>query len=154
MFFQLQYKYFHTIRDKIYPSDLIADRSGQDDRMVNYLDVKLSVNEEGLQSSVFHKVEDFNFQVILLTFPHSLIPRQMGGRIFAGLILRYLRICSNIDDFVLKTRKTAELLKSRGYSVDNLQYCMEKILSKHSFLLHKFNLFSARQISDLIGFCN
>ena len=146
------YKHFQSIKDSIYPSDLAADRSGSNDKVVNYLDVKLIVNEDGLHSSVYHKVQDFDFNVILLTFPNSLIPLQMGGRIYAGQILRYLRICSNIRDFINKALETTQLLKSRGYSSSNLQYCMEKILSKHNYLLSKFNLFSSRQVSNLIGF--
>ena len=146
------YKYFHSIKDKIYPLDLAADRNGNDDKAVSYLDVKLVVQEDGCHTSVYHKVEDFDFHVILLTFPSSLIPLKMGDRIYAGQILRYLRICSNFKDFVDRAIAITQLLKSRGYSSSDLQFCMEKVISKHSFILSKFNLFSARQVSNSLGF--
>ena len=150
----LNYKHFDSIRDKIYPSDLLAERSGDNDKLVDYLDVQLEVGDQTLRSSVFHKVDNFQFSVILLTFPNSLIPLKMGYQVFAGQVLRYLRICSEVQDFIDKTRKTFLLLESRGYSKNPLQYYMEKILSRNSLLLHKFGLFSARQVSDLIGFCD
>ena len=78
----------------------------------------------------------------------------MGYHVFAGQVLRYLRICSDLSDFIDKTSRTAQLLISRGYVRSSLQYHTEKFLSKNSVLLHKFGLFSARQVSNLIGFCD
>ena len=149
----INYKHFDTLVNKIYPVDLLAERSGDDDKNVDYLDVNLSIVSEGLRTSVFHKVDNFNFPVILLTFPNSLIPVEMGYRVFAGQVIRYLRICSNVEDFVSKTKKSAKLLIDRGYSSDKLQTHMEKMLFKHN-LLYKYNLTSCREVSRLIGLCN
>ena len=148
----INYKGFDNIKSKIYPSDLIAERSGNNDYCVTYLDVKLTISEGNVSTSVFHKVDDFKFPVVLLTFPQSLIPYKMGCRVFGGQILRYLRICSNREDFFLKSNKTASLLIGRGYKVSDLQFDMEKILANHSGLLLKFNLFSPRQVSNYLGF--
>ena len=41
----LNYKHFDLIIDRIYPSDLIAERNGDDEKIVDYLDVK--INEVG-----------------------------------------------------------------------------------------------------------
>ena len=74
------------IKDLIYPADLISERNGNNDITVEYLDVLIDVTDShlGLRTSVFHKVDDFKFPIILLTFPNSLIPNQMGFNVFAG----------------------------------------------------------------------
>ena len=149
----VNYRHFDSLVGIIYPDDLIAERSGANDKVVDYLDVRLSIEESVLRLSVFHKVDNFNFPVILLTFPQSLIPLTLGHRVFAGQVLRYLRICSHLDDFIDKTRKTTVLLLHRGYKAFHLKFQLEKIISKNSLLLHKFGLFSARQISNLVGLC-
>ena len=147
----LNYKHFVSIMDNIYPADLIAERSGSDDKAVEYLDMNLKINNSGLHTSVFHKVDNFKFPVILLTFPNSLIPYNMGLNVFAGQVIRYARICSNFDDFIVKTSNTVSLLISRGYSRHKLQHYMEKSLHKNGHLLHKFGVSSAAQVSFLVG---
>ena len=143
----VNYKYFNSLIKQIYPEDLTAERSGSDEKCIEYLDVRINIGNV-FRTSVFHKVDDFNFPVILLTFPESLIPLHLGYCVFAGQVLRYLRICSHLDDFLDKTRSTWELLTNRGYDPSSLKYQLEKIISKNSELLHKFNMFSARQISS------
>ena len=145
----VNYKHFHNLISVIYPEDLIAERNGSDDKYVDYLDVKIEVDTV-IRTSVFHKVDDFNFPVILLTFPESLIPSYLGYCVFAGQVLRYLRICSHLGDFLEKTKRTMRLLIDRGYDPARLKYQMEKMLSKNSALLCKFDMFSARQIALLL----
>ena len=65
----LNYKHFVSIVDSIYPADLIAERSGEEDKKVEYLDVQMKETNSNLQISFFHKVDHFKFQLILLTFP-------------------------------------------------------------------------------------
>ena len=149
----VNYKHFHLLLQDIYPEDLIAERSGSDDKSVDYLDVKINIGEV-LRTSVFHKVDHFNFPVILLTFPESLIPAHLGYHVYAGQVLRYLRICSHVEDFVDKTRRTRDLMIQRGYNSTHLKFQMEKIVSKNSDQLLKFNLFSARQVSSLLDACS
>ena len=146
----VNYKHFNSLIKDIYPEDLIAERSGSNDKSVDYLDVKIDISKV-LRTSVFHKVDNFNFPVILLTFPESLIPEHMGYHVYAGQVLRYLRICSHVKDFIDKTKRTRDLMINRGYNSDHLKFQTEKIVSKYSDLLLKFNLFSARQISILLG---
>ena len=145
----VNYRHFHSLIKDIYPEDLIAERSGANDKNVDYLDVKISISDV-FRTSVFHKVDDFNFPVILLTFPESLIPAHLGYHVYAGQVLRYLRICSHVEDFIDKTKRTYKLLIKRGYQPTQLKYQMEKIISKNRDLLYKYKLFSARQVSALI----
>ena len=144
----INYEHFDTIIPKIYPSSLIASRSGLNNKEVEYLDVKIRISSSGVETSVFHKVDDFNFQVTLLTFPDSTIPNNMGLNVFSGQIIRYARICSSFKDFSDKANRTYRLLVARGYDSLDLRIHAEKCLHRHSELLYKFGLFSARQLLD------
>ena len=44
----LNYKHFVSIIDSIYSADLNAERSGEDDKSVEYLDIQLKVTESNL----------------------------------------------------------------------------------------------------------
>lgn len=113
--------------------------------------MKLDLCADGLHTSVFHKVEHFAFDVILFTFPESLLPCYMGASIFAGQVLRYLRICSHLQYAVVKIKGTHQVFVNRGYKACKLVKCMERLLRKHIFILFKFGLHSPRQLSVL---CN
>ena len=145
----INYSHFNNLILDIYPKSLEASRSGYDNKQVDYLDVKLKIGEHMIETSVYHKIDDFDFPVTLLTFPDNNMPYKLGIRVFAGQVIRYGRICSHIKDFINKTSKTLHILESRGYDKKLLRLETEKALHKHSSLLHKFGLFAARQLFDL-----
>ena len=97
-------------------------------------------------------MEQFSFNVILFTFPESLLPRNMGANVFAGQVLRYFRICSHLHYVIVKVKSTYQVFVSRGYKASELIKCMERLLQRHIFILFKFGLHSAKQLSVLCNF--
>ena len=61
----VNYNFFDWQLHKIYPDSLIANRSGNDCTVAAYLDVLVKVEQNGFSTSVYHKVDDFNFAVVL-----------------------------------------------------------------------------------------
>ena len=119
---------------------------------MEYLDVKLDVLGEDLHTSVFHKVDNFSFPVILFTFPDSQIPYKMGLCVFTGQVLRYLRICSHLSYVVDRVRRTKDILVERGYHNSDLSRHLSLTLKKHCFTLYKFGVFSCNEFVRLCGF--
>ena len=107
--------FFDRQLHKIYPDSLIANRSGNDCTVVAYLDVLVRVGQNGFSTSVYHKVDDFSFPVILYTFPGRNIPIKMGYNVFSSQLLRFSRICLVKDDFVERAEKVFFIMLNRGY---------------------------------------
>lgn len=148
----INYLNFNEIIPKIYPPELLAERSGVDNKAVTYLDINLVVSDNGgVNTSIYHKVDEFPFEVVLLTFPQNCIPHSLGYNVFAGQVLRYGRICSNIEPFIARCGKTLTLLTTRGYNATRLKLKMQYMLHKHKYILYKFGLYSARQITDCLS---
>ncbi len=147
----INYTHFDTILSTIYPNDLLAERNGNNNKDIVYLDVHINIQDDCLRTKVYHKVDDFNFNVVLLTFPNSAIPYNLGINVCAGQILRYLRICSHLNDAVYKSNKTLQLMKERGYSSTRIKRCTERLLAKHFNVLFKFGLYFPKQFTLL---CN
>ena len=147
----INYRHFENLLPKIYPSDLIAEWNGNNDKSVEYLDVKIDIVFDNVQTSVYHKVDDFPFPVVLLTFPDSLIPRKMGLHVFASQIIRFLRICSQFQFVIKRTRKIANILVNRGYFVNDLRRVAKNILRKHIQLLLKFGVSSCEEFFENCG---
>ena len=142
----INYKKFDSLIPQIYPPSLEASRSGSNNKQVEYLDININITDCGTITSVFHKVDHFNFPVTLLTFPQNCMPYRTGARVFAGQVLRYGRICTLEKDFIQKVNRTATTLIKRGYNSVDLKQSAEKQLHKHSETLLKYGYFSAKQL--------
>ena len=101
----VNYNFFDRQLHNIYPDSLIANRSGNDCTVAAYLDVLVSVGQNGFSTSVYHKVDDFSFSVVLYTFLCSNEPIKMGYNVFSSQLLRFARICSVNYDFVERVEK-------------------------------------------------
>ena len=96
----VNYNFFERQLHKIYPDSLIVNRSGNDCTVAAYVDVLVGVGQNGFSTSVYHKVDDYSFPVVLYTFPGNNVPIKMGYNVFSFQLLRFARICSVKDDFV------------------------------------------------------
>ena len=91
-------------------------------------------------------MDDFSFKVVSLTFPDKNMPIAMGYNVFSGQIVRYGRICSKLDKFLLRTNKIFSLYCSRGYDFNRLLMLISKVLFNHAYILHKYGLTSSIQV--------
>ena len=144
----INYKNFKNKTNDIYPNDLVLERNGENDKLVNYLDITITIDNQGVSTNLFNKVDNFNFPVVMFTFPSSNIPMSLGYNIFYGQVLRYSKICTKKQDFLIKTKQLYNTLKSRGYKVDQLCKRFAKVFRKDSFLLYKFGYRLIRDARD------
>lgn len=142
----INYKNFNNIIADIYPPDLKVERNGENDKEVNYLDIKIIISGNGVTTNVFNKTEEFNFPVVSFTYPTSNIPMQLGYNVFYGQILRYSKICSKRDNFLIKTKHLYNILQNRGYKENKLLQFFKKIYIKNHFNLFKFGYVNIMQI--------
>ena len=94
------------------------------------------------------RLPTFSFNVILFTFLESLIPSNMGANVFPGQFFRYFRICSHVHYAIEKVKSTYEVFVSRVYLRKRMQYLLQKLI----FVLFKFGLHSAKQLSLMCYF--
>ena len=134
----VNYKNFLDKAKEIYPADLILDRSGNNDRDVAYLDVRVTIDDNKISSSVFNKTDSFGFPVVNFTFPESNIPMQLGYDVFYGQILRYSRIFSDVHAFIDKSASLLHTFEDRGYLYRDLCRQFKRVFRKNYFIKYKF----------------
>ena len=115
-------------------------RVRQDNKNINYLDLNIKIEEDGPNISTYNKTDDFNFNVVSLTFPQSNIPIEVGHNVFYSQILRYGKICSNVENFLIPLRKSFRILLDRGYRYRSLINCIKKCFQKNDSVFRKFNI--------------
>ena len=83
-------------------------------------------------------VDDFNFEVISYPFPQSNVHSMLGYFTYYSQLIRFFRLCNNINDFLFRATFSYSKLVKRGY--------------KHNLLLKYFKKFcSAYNIEGKYG---
>ena len=58
--------------------------------------------------------------------------------VYFGQVLRYMRICSRKDDFIVRTKQLSQLLMARGYDRKRLSTKLNQVLRKYQLEWMKF----------------
>ena len=124
---------FLTHATIIYPNTLELSRSNENSSIDNvaFLDLAVSVRDGNFETKVYCKTDDYSFQVISLPFLSSSIATEMCYYVYFGQILRFLRICTSLDDFKERSIFLTRLLQSRNYSNSRLASKFNEILHRH-----------------------
>ena len=136
----INYLNFQNLIKAIYPPSLEMERSGNDNKNVNYLDLNIDIKHNSISVSVFNKTDDFDFPVVSLTFPQSNIPMIVGYNVFYSQILRFGNTCTNLDTFTLNLNKLFQKLSNRGYEHSNLIQIIKRCLRKNNTVFRKYNI--------------
>ena len=84
-------------------------------RFLLFLDLNLSITNGIVSSKIYDKRVDFNFEIVNLPFLDGDVPRSPSYGVYISQLIRFARVCSNLDDFNNRNLfLTAKLLK-QGY---------------------------------------
>ena len=142
----INYLNFEHLIASIYPSDLKMERSGNDNKSINYLDITIDIRASSITTDIYNKVDDFNFPVVMFTFPQSNMPIETGYNVFYGQVLRYSSICSHLDTFVSAVNKLYKILVSRGYKHWQLVNKFKILFKKNPNILLKYQISDVKDI--------
>ena len=86
------------------------------------------------------KSNDFNFEIVNFPFLDGDVPRSPSYGVHILQLIRFARVCSNIDDFNNRTLYlTAKLLK-KGNRCHKIRKAFSKLYQRHSELIVKYNI--------------
>ena len=99
----------------------------------------MSITNGIVSSEIYDKRDDFNFEIVNFPFLDGDVSRSPSYGVYISQLIRFARVCSNVDDFNNRNLfLTAKLLK-QGY-----RYKIRKAFSKfyhgHSELIVKYNI--------------
>ena len=95
----------------------------------------LSISNSIVLSKIYDKRDDFNFEIVNFHFPR---PPLYG--VYILQLIRFARVCSNVDDFNNRNLfLTAKILK-QGYRYNKIRKAFFKFFYRHSELIVKYNI--------------
>ena len=104
---------FDKYRSQIYPSDLELNKENIGFKSVSVLEMKIDIIGEKFNVNIFDKRDGFGFEVFRYPSIHSNIPDRTLYNVFYSQLVRFSRVCNNMDGFIsaFKTLKGRVLSK-------------------------------------------
>ena len=123
--------YFEQMVGQIYPTELQFNKANSSDTDP-FLDLNLSIANGIVSSKIYDKWDDFNFEIVNFPFLDGDVPRSPSYGVCNSQLIRFARVCSNVDDFNnINLFLTAKLLK-QGYRYQKIRKAFSKFYHRHS----------------------
>ena len=91
--------YFEQMVGQIYPTELQLNKTNSSDTEALFMDLNLSITNGIVSSKIYNKWDDFNFEIVNFTFLDGDVPRSPSYGVYISQLIRFARVCSNVDDF-------------------------------------------------------
>ena len=79
------------------------------------MDLYIRVIDDKFVTGIYHKVDDFNFEVICYPFPDSNIHSSLGHSTFYSQLISFHPLCNYKSDFLFRAKVIYQKLINRGY---------------------------------------
>ena len=122
--------YFEQKVGQIYPTELQLNKANSSDTAAPFLDLNLSITNGIVSSKIYDKRDDFDFETVNFPFLDGDVPRSPSYGIYISQLIRFARVCSNVDDFNKRTFLTDKLLK-QGYRYHKIRKVFSKFYHRH-----------------------
>ena len=132
--------YFEQMVGQLYPIELQLNKANSSDTEAPLLDLYLSITNDIVPSKFYDKRDDFNFEIVNFPFLDGDVPCSPSYGVYISQLIRFARVCSNVDDFNNRNLfLTAKLLK-QGYRYHKIRKAFSKFYHRHSELIVKYNI--------------
>ena len=98
-----------------YDNPLLLEGSARSYKQNIFLDIYIHVVDDKCVTGIYHKVDDFNFDVINYPFPQCNVNSILGYTTFYSQLIRFFRLSNNINDFLFRAKLSYSKLVKRGY---------------------------------------
>ena len=85
--------------DQIYPTERQLNKTNSSDSEAPFLDLNLSTTNGIVSSKIYDKRDNSNFEIVNFPFLDGDVPRYPSNGLYVSQVIRFARVCSNVDDF-------------------------------------------------------
>ena len=117
----------------------------------SYLDCYLYIDKGKLSTRLYEIRNDFNFLIINFPFLSSNIPSAPAYGVYVSQFIRYVRTCSNYQDFMERGKVLTTKFLSQRYQKTKLVAKLKKFYGRHHNLANPYNVAVSRIVSDVFA---
>ena len=123
----------------IYPSELQLNKANVSDNEAAFLDLHLSISDGFVKSKNYDKRDDFDFDIVILSFLDGDVPRSTSYGVYVSQLLRFARVSSHDDDPYTRNKVLTGKLLKRRYKYHKLRTTCSNFYRRHFYLVSKYN---------------
>ena len=133
--------FFDSMVNRIYPSELQLNKADVSDTEASFLDLHLSISDGFVQTKIYDKRDDFDFDIVNFSFLDGDVPRSTSCGVYISQLIRFARVSSHVDDFINNRNKvlTAKLLR-QGYRYHKIRKAFSNFYRRHFDIVSKYNV--------------
>ena len=136
---------FDYYAERIYPIEWETKDTTDTVKSTSYLDLYLIIYDEGrLKTKLYHKRDDFSFQIVNFSFLWSNISASPAYRVYVSQLIRYSRACISYHAFLDRG-----LLLTRTLLNQEFQMVKLKFYKRHHELVDCYEMSVSQIISDM-----
>ena len=111
---------------QIYPTELQLNKANFSDTEAPFLDFNLSITNGIVSSKIYDKRDDFNFEIVNFPFFDGDVPHSPSYGVYISQLIRFARVCSNVDDFNNRNLFLTAKLLEQGYRYHKIRKAFSK----------------------------
>ena len=104
--------FFDSMVNRIHPSELQLTKANVSDAEASFLDLHLSISNGFVNTKIYDKRDDFDFDIVNFPFLDGDVPRSASYGVYISQLIRFARVSSHVDDF--NTRNKVSTAKHTG----------------------------------------
>ena len=122
---------FEKYKSQIYPDDLELNRENTGFKSASVLEMQIDIIGDKFQVNVYDKRDSFGFQVFRYPSIYSNIPDKTLYNVFFSQLVRFSRVCNNMDGFISAFIKLKERTLAKGTNKKVLLATFNKFWAKY-----------------------
>ena len=137
-------KYTH----QIYPKELQLNKANSNGKCCAFLDLTISIRNSKIHTKIYDKRDDFDFPITNFPFLDGDVPLAPSYGVYISQLVRFARICSEVDDFNERNLAITCKLLQQGYRFHKILITFGKFYKRYKELLVKYNVTRKKLITD------
>ena len=133
-------------KERIYPVELVLNEENQDDNHATFLDIQVDIEGKKFKTKTYDKREDYKFEIVNYPDLSGNIPHGAAYGVYTSQIIRYGRVCSRTEDFIVRVKLLTKKLIRKGFIISRLKNTMKKCLGKHNWITRKYEKLSMNKL--------
>ena len=126
---------FIRYSEDIYPPSIPLTLGNPDNHKDTFLDLDVSIEDDSFVTKIYHKVDDFDFEVVSFPFITSNLSERVTYNSFFSQLFRFFTICTKYCHFASRSSNLLNSLLTRGYSKYKLKKSFNKFVVNYYDLL-------------------
>ena len=123
--------FFDSMVNTIYPSELQLNKATE----ASFLDLHLSISDGFVQTKIYDKREDFDFDIVNFSFLDGDVPSSTSYGVYISQLIRFSRLSSHVYDFNTRNKVLTAKLLRQVYRYHKIRKAFSKFYRRHFDIL-------------------